>query len=162
MSKAFENSLDTQNFTIIDGYAKAVSVLSRSYTPLCSISGGSDSDIVLDIIHNVDVKRMSATSGLIPVLNIRQLRNISTTLKTSTALRLNVSKPASQFQLVAKSTVSRFFQSTSANRLCVCNYTDFSGRTSRYLNFLKNIQTVKLPSNGGAMLTILLKAVLCR
>lgn len=57
MSKAFENSLDTQNFTIVDGYAKAVSVLSRSYTPLCSISGGSDSDIVLDIIHNVDEKK---------------------------------------------------------------------------------------------------------
>ena len=57
MSKAFENSLDTQNFTIIDGYAKAVSVLSRSYTPLCSISGGSDSDIVLDIIHNVDEEK---------------------------------------------------------------------------------------------------------
>ena len=54
MSKAFEASLDTKNFAIIDGYAKAVSVLSRSNTPLCSISGGSDSDIVLDVIHNVD------------------------------------------------------------------------------------------------------------
>ena len=54
MSKAFESSLDTQNFAIIDGYAKAVSVLSRSHTPLCSISGGSDSDIMLDIIHDVD------------------------------------------------------------------------------------------------------------
>ena len=57
MSKAFESSLDTQNFTIIDGYAKAVSVLSRFHTPLCSISGGSDSDIVLDVIHNVDEKK---------------------------------------------------------------------------------------------------------
>lgn len=57
MSKAFETSLDTKNLAIIDGYAKAVSVLSRSYTPLCSISGGSDSDIVLDIIHNVDEER---------------------------------------------------------------------------------------------------------
>ena len=56
MSKAFEASLDTQNFAIIDGYAKAVSVLSRSHTPLCSISGGSDSDIVLDVIQNVDEK----------------------------------------------------------------------------------------------------------
>ena len=44
MSKAFASSLDTKNFAIIDGYAKAVSVLSRSHTPLCSISGGSDSD----------------------------------------------------------------------------------------------------------------------
>ena len=57
MSKAFEASLDTQNFAIIDGYAKAVSVLSRSHTPLCSISGGSDSDIVLDVIQNVDEKK---------------------------------------------------------------------------------------------------------
>ncbi len=57
MSKAFEASLDTKNFAIIDGYAKAVSVLSRSHTPLCSISGGSDSDIVLDVIQNVDEKK---------------------------------------------------------------------------------------------------------
>ena len=57
MSKAFEASLDTKNFAIIDGYAKAVSALSRSHTPLCSISGGSDSDIVLDVIQNVDEKK---------------------------------------------------------------------------------------------------------
>ena len=57
MSEAFASSLDTKNFAIIDGYAKAVSVLSRSHTPLCSISGGSDSDIVLDVIQNVDEKK---------------------------------------------------------------------------------------------------------
>ena len=34
MSEAFASSLDTKNFAIIDGYAKAVSVLSRSHTPL--------------------------------------------------------------------------------------------------------------------------------
>ena len=33
MSEAFASSLDTKNFAIIDGYAKAVSVLSRSHTP---------------------------------------------------------------------------------------------------------------------------------
>lgn len=60
MSKAFASSLDTKNFAIIDGYAKAVSVLSRSHTPLCSISGGSDSDIVLDVIHNVYEKKESS------------------------------------------------------------------------------------------------------
>ncbi|MCD8219155.1 MAG: phosphoadenosine phosphosulfate reductase [Ruminococcus sp.] len=57
MAKAFETSLDTNNFTIFDSYAKVVSVLSRSATPVCSISGGSDSDIVLDIIHNVGEDR---------------------------------------------------------------------------------------------------------
>lgn len=73
---------------------------------------------ILDKIQIMSMrKRMSATSGLIQVLNIRQQKNISTILKTSMALRLNVSKPARQFRLVAKSTVSRFFQSTSANRL---------------------------------------------
>ena len=57
MSEAFKHSLDTNNFAIADGYAKAVNVLSHSYSPLCSISGGSDSDIVLDIVHNVDEDR---------------------------------------------------------------------------------------------------------
>lgn len=33
---------------------KAQRILMRSYYPVCSISGGSDSDIVLDLIHKVD------------------------------------------------------------------------------------------------------------
>ena len=46
--------MDTDNFAILDGYAKAQAVIQRHNTAMCSISGGSDSDIVLDIIHNVD------------------------------------------------------------------------------------------------------------
>ena len=46
--------LDINNYAILDGYAKANSLMNRSSTILCSISGGSDSDIVLDIIHNLD------------------------------------------------------------------------------------------------------------
>ena len=46
--------IDTDNFAILDGYAKAQAVIQRHNTAVCSISGGSDSDIVLDIIHNVD------------------------------------------------------------------------------------------------------------
>lgn len=46
--------MDINNYSILDGYAKADNVLNRSCTAVCSISGGSDSDIVLDIIHNLD------------------------------------------------------------------------------------------------------------
>lgn len=46
--------IDMNNYAIFDGYAKALNVVNRSTTALCSISGGSDSDLVLDIIHNVD------------------------------------------------------------------------------------------------------------
>lgn len=49
-----EELLELNNFAIFDGYAKAQSVIQRCNTAVCSISGGSDSDIVLDIIHNVD------------------------------------------------------------------------------------------------------------
>jgi len=53
-NEIFEKSLETENYAISDGYAKAINVISHSSTAVCSISGGSDSDIVLDIIHNVD------------------------------------------------------------------------------------------------------------
>lgn len=46
--------IGTNNFTILDGYAKAHSVIQRYNTPVCSISGGSDSDIMLDMIHKLD------------------------------------------------------------------------------------------------------------
>ena len=45
---------DTDNFTVYTSMCKAQRILMRSYDPICSISGGSDSDIVLDLIHKID------------------------------------------------------------------------------------------------------------
>ena len=42
------------NYTIITSQRKAERIIMRSATPLCSISGGSDSDIMLDLIHKAD------------------------------------------------------------------------------------------------------------
>ena len=49
-----EMTADTDNFTIYTSMCKAQRILMRSYDPICSISGGSDSDIVLDLIHKID------------------------------------------------------------------------------------------------------------
>ncbi len=55
MTHEFVDELLTlNNFSIFDGYAKAQAVIQKHNTVVCSISGGSDSDIVLDIMHNVD------------------------------------------------------------------------------------------------------------
>lgn len=45
---------DNTNYEIVASQEKAERILMRSATPLCSISGGSDSDIVLDLIHKAD------------------------------------------------------------------------------------------------------------
>lgn len=44
----------TDNYTIYTAFCKAQRILMQSYDAVCSISGGSDSDIVLDLIHKVD------------------------------------------------------------------------------------------------------------
>lgn len=49
-----EKLSEIDNYAVFDGYAKAINVLNQSTSALCSISGGSDSDIVLDIMHNAD------------------------------------------------------------------------------------------------------------
>lgn len=43
-----------ENYTISTAVSKAERLILRYGTPMCSISGGSDSDIVLDMIHSVD------------------------------------------------------------------------------------------------------------
>ena len=43
-----------ENLTVFDSLIKANSVLQISRKAMCSISGGSDSDIVLDIMTKVD------------------------------------------------------------------------------------------------------------
>ena len=45
---------ESNNFTIYTSLCKAQRILIRSYNPICSISGGADSDIVLDLIQKVD------------------------------------------------------------------------------------------------------------
>lgn len=45
------------NFAIFDSVAKAHSVLSRYDSIACSISGGKDSDIMLDLISKIDKDR---------------------------------------------------------------------------------------------------------
>ena len=44
------------DITIVDSFVKANSVINSPLyeTILCSISGGSDSDIILDLVHRVD------------------------------------------------------------------------------------------------------------
>lgn len=50
------DEVGSTNFTIFDGLVKANSVINNPQykTIICSISGGSDSDIVLDICHKID------------------------------------------------------------------------------------------------------------
>ena len=53
----YDYIVSSGNGVIFDSYAKAQSVISRHTAPICSVSGGADSDIVLDLIHNVDEGR---------------------------------------------------------------------------------------------------------
>lgn len=54
LDEALNKCVENNNYTIYTSMCKAQCILMRSYYPVCSISGGSDSDIVLDLIHKVD------------------------------------------------------------------------------------------------------------
>ena len=45
------------NFAIFDGFAKAFSVLYKHHNIACSVSGGKDSDIMMDIITKLDEEK---------------------------------------------------------------------------------------------------------
>lgn len=47
----------TKNFAIMDSYTKAISVLSRYDSIAVSVSGGKDSDIMVDIISRLDSEK---------------------------------------------------------------------------------------------------------
>jgi 3'-phosphoadenosine 5'-phosphosulfate sulfotransferase (PAPS reductase)/FAD synthetase len=48
---------DHDSYTVYTSFCKAKRILAQSETPVCSISGGSDSDLVLDLIHKLDRDR---------------------------------------------------------------------------------------------------------
>ena len=151
MSKAFVSSLDTKNFAIIDGYAKAVSVLSRSHTPLCSISGGSDSDIVLDVIQNVDEKKKVRYFWIDTGLEYCATKEHLNDLERKYGIIIERIKACKPIPACCKNMVSRFSPNTSANRSCGYSSMDFNGRTNPCRNCWRNTRTARLPCNGGAM-----------
>lgn len=77
----FEDALkvaeESKNYAIFDSFIKADNIINyRDYKNiLCSVSGGSDSDIVMDIIQKVDKEKKLNMYGLIQDLNIRLLEN---------------------------------------------------------------------------------------
>ena len=73
---------------LIRNTMKKADLLLNSYkNPVCSISGGSDSDVMLDLLERVRGNR-KITSFLIPELSIAQRFGIWTIWKPSTELRL--------------------------------------------------------------------------
>lgn len=54
IDEILKKTSDAENYTIYTSMCKAQRILMKSYAPICSISGGSDSDIVLDLIHKID------------------------------------------------------------------------------------------------------------
>ena len=48
-----------KNATVLDNFVKAYSIINRPHykTIFCSISGGSDSDVMMDIVYKVDVNK---------------------------------------------------------------------------------------------------------
>ena len=51
LDEALNKCADNNNYTIYTSMCKAQRILMRSYDAVCSISGGSNSAIVLDQIH---------------------------------------------------------------------------------------------------------------
>lgn len=54
-----EPAIIPKNATVLDNFVKAYSIINRPQykTIFCSISGGSDSDVMMDIIYKVDVNK---------------------------------------------------------------------------------------------------------
>lgn len=100
-----KTTADAGNYTIYTSMCKAQRILMQSYDPICSISGGSDSDIVLDLIHKVDEDSKVKYFWIDTDLNTSQQRNISTILNRNTASLSSVSSPTSLSRLVYGSTV---------------------------------------------------------
>ena len=59
MSKYLDNILELcrENFVVYDAFVKADSVINnpKYNNIMCSISGGADSDVMLDLVHKVDM-----------------------------------------------------------------------------------------------------------
>ena len=113
LDEALTKCADNNNYTIYTSMCKAQRILMRSYYPVCSISGGSDSDIVLDLIHKVDedgkVKYFWIDTGL-------EYSATKTILNRNTALPLSVSNLISLSRPVCVSMVFLFCRNMFPNR----------------------------------------------
>ena len=81
---------DNNNYTIYTAFCKAQRIMMRSYSPVCSISGGSDSDIVLDLIHKVDEDGNALSGAKMSIMELGSTSAVdSWTTDSSSHIRKN-------------------------------------------------------------------------
>lgn len=72
---------EAKNLTMFDGFIKSEPKIETKQKIVCSISGGSDSDIMLDICVKLDNKKRQNMYSLIQALNLKLPKTISIFLK---------------------------------------------------------------------------------
>lgn len=140
------------NDAIFKAFQKCKGILERHSNILVSISGGSDSDIMLDMIvkckaDNNNIHYVFFDTGLEFDATKRHLDY----LEEKYGIKIERSKPKIPVPASVKKWVNlslvRLYQIISI----VCNPTTSNGKTSHLTYSMNVIQTVKPPFNGGVM-----------
>lgn len=96
------------NATIFDGYCKAISVLSRHDHVAVSVSGGKDSDIMVDIISRIDKDKKCRYIWFDTGLEYAATKRHLTELEKSMVSRLRGLRLLNLYLLPVRNTVCRF------------------------------------------------------
>ncbi|WP_460162100.1 hypothetical protein [Ruminococcus sp. 25CYCFAH16] len=89
--EAYHKSFDTENYTIVDSYAKALRHINGSSTALSVSAAEVTAILYLTLSTTLMIRKKSFITGLIRDLNIRQQKNIFLFWKINTVSKFSVS-----------------------------------------------------------------------
>ena len=135
-----------QNQTIGDNLVKAWSKInSNKYSKiLCSISGGSDSDIMLDICERCDKEGKVEYIWFNTGLEYQATKDHLKYLEKKYNITIEEKRAKNQFQFAVQNMDSHFYQSKSANIFPDYKNIIFNGKTKNLILCWRNIRSVKL------------------
>lgn len=138
--------------TIYDGLVKAQSVLAAHYNILVSVSGGADSDCMIDIVENLrphDNAHIVTYTWFDTGVEMDATKRHLTYFVRNTELQLTASVARHRWPVLYAMLVIRFTARCSLNIFIVFKSMDSNGKINHLMFYIKGIQTVRPLYAGG-------------
>lgn len=140
-----EPSIIPKNATVLDNFIKAYSIINKPQyrTIFCSISGGSDSDIMMDIIYKVDVNKKVTYVWFDTGLEHEATKRHIEYLEKKYDVKIMRERELLSLSLqLARNMVNHFYPNLSALIYLDYRMLDFSGKMKILKSCVKNIKIV--------------------
>lgn len=142
------------NETIGNNLVKAFAKINQHESAVCSISGGSDSDVMLDIVWRCDKDDKVTYVWFDTGLEYQATKDHLKYLEEKYGIKISVRRAIKPIPTTCKQYGQPFLSKHVSEMIRRLKNIILNGKTNLLKNYIKSIQNVNLHWSGGAMLNL--------